>query len=167
MTSEDYAYKNEPRNNDDSQDINNQNMPSEYTETTQGGLEILDKLSLVQSQINTGLNLVQNISGLYSECVRLNEHRREVEAMTQEKLVGTIAKYKTAEKFITSSFAERNGALQNYYSVLDDAVRKGDKELIIAAMSNISGIVTTSPLKDLEKLCQSFDESLDNMLDFE
>ena len=87
--------------------------------------------------------------------------------MTQEKLVRTIAKYKTAEKFITSSFAERNGPLQNYYSVLDDAVRKGDKELIIAAMSNISGIVTTSPLKDLEKLCQSFDESLDNMLDFD
>lgn len=83
------------------------------------------------------------------------------------KLAGIVAKYKTAEKFITSSFSERNDALKNNYAVLDDAVRKGDKELIISAMANISGIVTTSPLKDLEKLCESFNDSLDGLLDFE
>lgn len=165
MRSEDYVYGNPEDEND--YEVDDQSTQSEYPQPWQGGSSLMDKVSLVQGQVNTALGLAQDISGLYSECIRLNEHRREVEAMTQEKLVRTIAKYKTAEKFITSSFAERNGALQNYYSVLDDAVRKGDKELIIAAMSNISGIVTTSPLKDLEKLCQSFDESLDNMLDFD
>ena len=97
----------------------------------------------------------------------MREHRKEVEALTQVKLAGIVAKYKTAEKFITSSFSERNDALKNYYAVLDDAVRKGDRELIISAMANISGIVTTSPLKDLEKLCESFNDSLDGLLDFE
>lgn len=121
------------------------------------------ELSLMHDKINTSLSLVQNITSVYS----LHEHRKEVEALTREQLARTVAKYKTAEKFITSSFSERNGVLQNYYSVLDDAVRKGDRELIISAMANISGIVTTSPLKDLGKLCESFDASLDKLLDFD
>ncbi len=148
-------------------DYDNQGLDPAYTQNRQGNSSFVQDLSLLQNNVNTGLSIAQDIGSFYSDCVRMNEHRKEVEALTQENLVRTLAKYKTAEKFITSSFSERNGALQNYYSVLDDAVRKGDREMIISAMANISGIVTTSPLKDLEKLCKSFDNSLDNLLNFD
>ena len=148
-------------------DYDDQSIETESSQPAEGRSNFMRDMALVQKQANTSLSLAKNIGGLYSDCVKLREHRKEVEALTQVKLAGIVAKYKTAEKFITSSFSERNGALQNYYAVLDDAVRKGDRDLIISAMANISGIVTTSPLKDLEKLCESFDDSLDNLLDFD
>ena len=146
-------------------DYDDQSIETEYSQPVEDRSDFIQNLSLVNKQINTNLSLAQNLGGLYSDCVKLREHRKEVEALTQVKLAGIVAKYKTAEKFITSSFSERNDALKNCYA--DDAVRKGDRELIISAMANISGIVTTSPLKDLEKLCESFNDSLDGLLDFE
>ena len=148
-------------------DYDDQSIETEYSQPVEDRSDFIQNLSLVNKQINTNLSLAQNLGGLYSDCVKLREHRTEVEALTQVQLAGIVAKYKTAENFITSSFSERKEALKNYYAVLDDAVRIGDRELIISAMANISGIVTTSPLKDLEKLCESFNDSLDGLLDFE
>lgn len=159
---DDYIYGNAV--DDYGYDVDDQFQDYDYP---QGGLSLIQRFDSFQSRVGDSLSLAKDVGGFFSECVRLHEHRKEVEAMTQEKLATTVAKYKTAENFITSSFSERSEALQKYYAVLDDAVSKGDRELIISAMSNISGIVVSSPMKDLEKLCQSFDESLDNLLDYD
>ena len=164
---EDDMYRDVEDENNPVYDYDDQSIETEYPQPAEGRSDFIQNLSLANKQINANLSLAQNIGGLYSDCIKLREHRKEVEALTQVKLAGIVAKYKTAEKFITSSFSERNDALRNYYAVLDDAVRKGDRELIISAMANISGIVTTSPLKDLEKLCESFNDSLDSLLDFD
>ena len=164
---EDGMYREVEDENNPVYDYDDQSIETGYSQPAEERSSFMQNLTLANKQINTNLSLAQNIGGLYSDCIKLREHRKEVEALTQVKLAGIVAKYKTAEKFITSSFSERNDALKNYYAVLDDAVRKGDKELIISAMANISGIVTTSPLKDLEKLCESFNDSLDGLLDFE
>jgi len=164
---EDGMYRDEEDEKTPVYDYDDQSIETEYPQPAEGRSDFMQNLTLAHERANTSLSLAQNIGGLYSDCVKLREHRKEVEALTQVKLAGIVAKYKTAELFITSSFSERNDALKNYYAVLDDAVRKGDRELIISAMANISGIVTTSPLKDLEKLCESFNDSLDNLLDFD
>lgn len=164
---EDGMYRDVEDENNPVYDCDDQSIETEYPQPAEGRSDYMQNLALAHERVNTSLSFAQNIGGFYSDCVKLHEHRKEVEALTQVKLSGIVAKYKTAEKFITSSFSERNDALKNYYAVLDDAVRKGDRELIISAMANISGIVTTSPLKDLEKLCESFNDSLDNLLDFD
>ena len=164
---EEGMYRDVEDENNPVYDYDDQSIETEYSQPAEERSSFMQNLTLANKQINTNLSLAQNIVGLYSDCIKLREHRKEVEALTQVKLAGIVAKYKTAEKFITSSFSERKDALKNNYAVLDDAVRKGDKELIISAMANISGIVTTSPLKDLEKLCESFNDSLDGLLDFE
>lgn len=110
--------------------------------------------------------LTDDVTNMYRECVRFSGQTKAIEAMSKVKLEEMAYKFEICQKFITSSFNERNGALQKDYKVLDDAVKRGDRELIIAAMGNISSIVTTSPLSDLQELCKRFDDPTSALLDF-
>lgn len=129
-------------------------------------VDMIQQVTLAQDKLNTGLTLAQNIGGMYNECMQLHEHRKEVEAMSKVELANTVAKYKIAQEYITQSFAERNGALQQDYKVLDDAIARGDREMIIAAMGKIGDIVTTSPLAELQELCKRFDAPEDSLIDW-
>lgn len=150
-------------------DANVQEQYDDYEEVSDFGNQavgFLQEVSLAQDRFNTGLSLVQNVGGMYNQCMQLREHRKEVEAMSKVELARTVAKYKVAQQFITESFAERNRALQQDYKVLDDAIKRGDREMIIAAMGKIGDIVTTSPLAELQELCERFDDPEDSLLDF-
>lgn len=117
-------------------------------------------------RVGNMLGSVKDIAELYTQCVAINGRTRQVEAVTQLKLAQTVAKFKLGELFLTQSFGERNEALQHNYKVLDKAIEDGNTGLILAAMSNISGIVTTSPLDELERLYERFDDPTDSLLDF-
>ena len=130
-------------------------------------VSLVQEVNLATQQLNEGISMVQNVAGLYTQCVQLQEHTKKVEAMSRVQLAQTVAKYKATELFLTSTFEERGEVLRQHYKVLDHALASGDKELIIRAMSEISGVVTISPLKDLEKLCENFDESLDELMDWD
>lgn len=150
---------------------------NDFSDTVSSAIEQItnttDKTSSALRQIGDTADSVSNVFGsvkdiaeLYTQCVEINAHTRQVEAITQLKLAQTVAKFKLGELFLTQSFGERNEALQHHYKVLDKAIEEGNTSLILAAMSNISGIVTKSPLDELEKLYERFDDPNDSGLDF-
>lgn len=148
-------------------------MPAEefddYEELPQDGgqaADMMQQVMLFTDKAQALMDIGQNVADVYAKCTQLHEHRKEVEAMTQMELAKTIAKYKATEQFMTETFSERREALHQDYKVLDDAIAKGDREMIIAAMSKIGDIVTTSPLADLEALSKRFDDPDDSLLDF-
>lgn len=126
----------------------------------------LSQIGDTADRVSNALGSVKDIAELYTQCVEINARTRQVEAITQLKLAQTVAKFKLGEMFLTQSFGERNEALQHHYKVLDKAIEDGDTTLILAAMSNISGIVTKSPLDELERLYERFDDPNDSGLDF-
>ena len=73
-------------------DYDDQSIETEYSQPVEDRSDFIQNLSLVNKQINTNLSLAQNLGGLYSDCVKLREHRKEVEALTQVKLAGIVAK---------------------------------------------------------------------------
>lgn len=154
-------------------DGGDEHVNAEYTEYEEidapenKAVSLVQEVNLAAQQLNEGISMVQNVAGLYTQCVQLQEHTKQIEAMSRVQLARTVAKYKATEQFLTSTFEERGGVLRQHYKVLDHALASGDKELIIRAMSEISGVVTTSPLKDLEKLCENFDDSLDELMDWD
>lgn len=133
---------------------------------TMEGTSFVNQVSDIQNTMTTGMSMIQNITSVYGHCVELREHRREVEAKTLLSLAKTVAKFKIAEHAMTHIFGERNNALQADYKALDYAISTGNKELIIAAMGKIGDIVTSSPLKEIEELCERFDDPNDSLLDF-
>lgn len=129
-------------------------------------VSFLQQVNDTTDKLTQGLTLAQNVGSMYNDMLQLHEKRKTVEAISQVKLANTVAKYKVAQQFITESFGERNSALQQDYKVLDDAIAKGDREMIIAAMSKIGDIVTSSPLAELQELLVRFDDPDDSLLDF-
>lgn len=63
-------------------------------------------------------------------------------------------------------FGEREKALDVHYRTLDKAIESNDRELIVAAIQGISTIVTKTPLEDLERLAQLYNDSSAPLLDF-
>lgn len=125
-----------------------------------------DTVSNAVQTLSMGADVAQNVASLYSSCLQMHERSKQIEAVTKLKLAQTIAKFKTCQAVITKTFAERDKGLQSLYDTLDKGVESGDRELILAAMSNISNIITTSPLADIQAICERFDDPDDTLLDF-
>lgn len=161
------AAGNELAPQEDSQEIQQYDDYEEMPEQAANGLNNLSMMVAENmDRLNTGLSLAQNLANTYAQCNELREKRKTVEAMSKVELAKTVAEYQVTKQFITESFGERREALKENYKALDDAIAKGDRELIIIAMSKIGDIVTTSPLKDLEVLCKRYDDPDDSLLDF-
>lgn len=152
-----------PYNGDDYEIVQDDQATADYGNQA---IDMLQQVTLMQDKLNTGMTLAQNVGGMYRECLQLHEQRKVVEAKTKVELVKTVAQYKLAQDFITKTFSERAGALQQNYKVLDDAIARGDRDMILAAMGKIGDIVTTSPLAQLQELCERFDDPDDSLLDF-
>ena len=110
--------------------------------------------------------LMQNAGNLYAQCCEIKEKTKQVQAWSQAKITETVAKYKSCQEFLSYTFGERDKALSKQYEVLDKAVNNGDKDLIIAALQGISGIVTSSPLSDFDKFAKLYEDKSQPLLDF-
>ena len=151
-----------------------QRQAEEYLDEQDMGDEIVEyppyeitTLSERRLQINEGaLGIVQNVTGLYSQCCEIKAKTEQVKAWSEVKITETIAKYKSCQDFLSFTFGERDKALSKHYDLLDKAVETGDKDLIIAALSGISGIVTSSPLSDFDKFVELYQDTNQPLLDF-
>lgn len=86
--------------------------------------------------------------------------------MTDVQMANITAKYKSFELLQNKVFGEREKALDVHYRTLDKAIESNDRELIVAAIQGISTIVTKTPLEDLERLAQLYNDSSAPLLDF-
>lgn len=138
----------------------------QITHVSEKASSSLRQIGDTADRVSNAVGSVRDIAELYTQCVEINARTRQVEAITQLKLAQTVAKFKLGELFLIQSFGERNGALQHYYKVLDKAIEEGNTSLILLSMSGISGIVTKSPLDELERLYERLDDPNDSGLDF-
>ena len=64
--------------------------------------------------------------------------------------------FDTLNYIITRIFDERKMVIEKIFEVIDEGMRKDDRELIISGLDNLAKIVTTSPLKDFETFKKIF-----------
>ena len=107
--------------------------------------------------IHKTLDVTQQVVEVYAESQRLN---------AQVELAKIAAKFQTAQNLIEKAFGERGQALNAHYRVLDDAINSGDRDMIIQAMNQISSIVVSSPLADITKFIEVFEDKSQPLLDF-
>lgn len=119
-----------------------------------------------QDIINKTLDLSHKIADVYSESQRLNAQIEFTKENTKVQLANIAAKYLTAKNVIEEIFAERKGALSAHYKVLDEGIRSGDKDLIVKAMREISNVVVSSPLEDLNSFIERYNDTSQPLLDF-
>jgi hypothetical protein len=90
----------------------------------------------------------------------------QVKAWSQVEIAKTVAKFKSCQEFMYHTFGERDKALTKHFELLDKAIEGNDKDLIISALQGIGGIVTKSPLQDLEEFAKLYKDTSQPLLDF-
>lgn len=115
------------------------------------------------SQLNIGAD---RLSQIYHQSMQLKRDIVAINAWTDVELAKIAAKYKSCEAFLNKTFGEREKTLNKLYNALDVAIESNNREAIILAMKGMSEIVTSSPLSDLEKFAEVYNDTSRPLLDF-
>lgn len=156
----------DPASGENTSITSSQECGEDYPESRDSHEDLREFVSGAVQTAQMGMDTIREVSGLYSRCVELHEHTKQVEAMTKVKLANTVAKFKVCQDALEKVFSERDKSLSGFYKALDKGIESGNQDLILQAMTNISGIVTKSPLSEIKDLCAQFDDEDDDLLDF-
>jgi hypothetical protein len=92
----------------------------------------------------------------------LAEYKRETELTRRDKakaqalkeiaLAEITRKYDLYEKLFAAIFAERSTVTKKFFSIIDKGIKEKDNDLVLAGLSNLSKMVSSSPLANLPSL---------------
>ena len=77
---------------------------------------------------------------------------RKLDAMKEVMIREITGKYNFYEFFFSKIFAERQDAIKKDFQIIDEGMKKNNRDLISTGVSGLSQIVASSPMADLEKL---------------
>ena len=90
------------------------------------------------------------------ECQKESEMtKREIkkfEAMKEVMIQEITGKYSFYEFFFSKIFSERQEVIKKDFQIIDEGMKKNNRELITAGVSGLSQMVASSPFTDMEKL---------------
>ena len=90
------------------------------------------------------------------ECKRESEMtRREIkkyDSMKEVMIQEITGKYNFYESFFSKIFAERRETIRKDFEIIDEGMKRNDRNLIATGVAGLSQIVASSPFNDLDKL---------------
>ncbi|MBR5469529.1 MAG: hypothetical protein IKU78_03590, partial [Paludibacteraceae bacterium] len=109
------------------------------------------------------MKMLMNLEKQRIELEYEKEKTAQIQAMTNPEFVRAVGKYKNIDTTLQKSYRERETALETMYQQLNSS----DKEERIEAMRAVSNIVSSSALKELDKIESKYqDPSQDLLIDF-
>ena len=93
---------------------------------------------------------------LLSELGHENElsagNREKTETLKELALAEITRKYDFYEKLFAAVFAERKAITEGFFRVIDQGIREKNNDLVLAGLSSLSDMVSSSPLTNLNSL---------------
>ena len=90
------------------------------------------------------------------ECGRESETtKREIkkyESMKDVMIQEITGKYSFYEFFFSKIFAERQETIKKDFQIIDEGMKRNDRDLISTGVAGLSQLVASSPFTDIEKL---------------
>lgn len=129
-------------------------------------VQATERINQLAQSSNEMLSTFERMMSIRRDCEVMAQKTEQVRMITQERIVNTLAKFKQNQDIIEKVFGERDKALSKYYEVLDKAMASNDRQMLLASMEQISKVVTTSPLSEIERLSQIYDDTSQPLLDF-
>ena len=90
------------------------------------------------------------------ECQKESElSRREIKKLDsiKEVMIQEITgKYDFYEFLFSKIFDERKEVIQKDFQIIDEGIKKNNRDLIAAGVSGLSQVVASSPIADMDKL---------------
>lgn len=120
--------------------------------------ETSDNIDLVGAlaTLNTPVAVATTIKDMVqqaNETIRFCEEQETIRTEIRAKAAVEISKINAmadmVRDYLKRSFDERAGLFDNYFSVLDKALEKGDNTLVAQTLQSINSLAASSPFKDL------------------
>ena len=90
------------------------------------------------------------------ECSRESEMtKREIKKYesTKEVMISEITgRYNFYEFFFSKIFTEREEAIKKDFQIIDEGMKKNNRELVALGVAGLSQVVASSPFTDIDKL---------------
>ena len=90
------------------------------------------------------------------ECRKESEMtKREIkryDSMKEVMIQEITGKYSFYEFFFSKVFAEREETIKKDFQIIDEGMKRNDRELISTGIAGLSQVVASSPFTDIEKL---------------
>ena len=77
---------------------------------------------------------------------------KKYESMKEVMIQEITGKYNFYEFLFSKIFAERQEVIRKDFQIIDEGMRRNNRELITSGVNSLSQLVASSPFTDLEKL---------------
>ena len=77
---------------------------------------------------------------------------KKIDSMKEVMIREITGKYSFYESLFSRIFAERQDAIKKDFEIIDEGMKRNDRELIAAGVSALSQVVASSPITDMDKL---------------
>jgi len=77
---------------------------------------------------------------------------KRYDAMKEVMIQEITGKYQFYESLFSKIFAERKETIKKDFEIIDEGIRRNDRELISVGATGLSQLVASSPFTDLDKL---------------
>lgn len=94
-------------------------------------------------------DMVQQANETIRYCEEQETVRTEIRARASVEISKINAMADMVRDYLKRSFDERAGLFDNYFTVLDKALEKGDNTLVAKTLQSINSLAASSPFKDL------------------
>lgn len=136
--------------------IDEEEIEVENQEKTSSGNIDLENFALTLNNpvavATTIKEMVQQANETIQFCEEQETIRTEIRAKASVEISKINAMADLVRNYLKRSFDERAGLFDNYFNVLDTAIRNGDTALMSATLSNINSLAAQSPFKDLSDI---------------
>lgn len=127
----------------------------------------INGLGSLKDYVRNNPEFVNRATEIWNENNKLSKQIKILEIHNEVQIIKITEKYKLYHDILTAIFSERQVALSAHYRTLEDALKNGDREIIIASLKGISSIVTQNPLESFAEFSKVLDNDNETlMLDF-
>jgi len=114
---------------------------------------------LTEIMKNAGPIPIEEIPKFFEMLLSINKEsemtKREIkkyDSMKDVMIQEITGKYSFYEFFFSKIFAERQETIKKDFQIIDEGIKRNDRELISTGVTGLSQIVASSPFADMEKL---------------
>jgi len=118
----------------------------------------MEKTSSLYSRLSDSIPLadaehaLELLAELTCETELTKRDKAKTAAVKEIALAEITKKYDFYEKLFAAVFAERRVVTEGFFRIIDQGIREKNNDLVLAGLSSLSGLVTTSPLSHLGHL---------------
>lgn len=120
--------------------------------STSEGVDVVSMASTLATPVAVASvikDMVQQANETIRFCEEQETARTEIRASAAVEISKINAMADMVRDYLKRSFDERAGLFDNYFTVLDKALEKGDNTLVAQTLQSINSLAASSPFKDL------------------